>query len=153
MWLLWLLRQQVRWRLPQNSCSYFSTKTYVMSTHLKHLAEALLMSTHNIWFHEEIRKISAFLDEKKRFICCYGLPDVAFVLSLFCSSSLLLLVFWRAVLNDCGISWVSLLILFDWYYKQTQKIYIKLPPLIALWCTPQPLYNTIFGVQSVNPVS
>ena len=23
MWLLWLLRQQVRWRLPRNSCSFF----------------------------------------------------------------------------------------------------------------------------------
>ena len=28
--------------------SYFSKKTYVVGTHLKHLIEVLLMSTHNI---------------------------------------------------------------------------------------------------------
>ena len=37
--------------------SYFSMKTYVMGTHKKRLAEALLMSTHNICFLGEIRKI------------------------------------------------------------------------------------------------
>ena len=37
--------------------SYFSTKTYVVGTHNKRLGEALLMSTHNICFHGEIRKI------------------------------------------------------------------------------------------------
>ena len=37
--------------------SYFSTKTYVVGTHQKHLAEALLLSTHNICFCGEIRKI------------------------------------------------------------------------------------------------
>ena len=36
---------------------YFSIKTYVESTHYKRLAEALLMSTHNICFHGEIRQI------------------------------------------------------------------------------------------------
>ena len=35
---------------------YFSTKTYLMGTHQKHLSEVLLMSTHNICFHGEIRK-------------------------------------------------------------------------------------------------
>ena len=37
--------------------SSFSTKTHVMGihTHLKCLAEALLMSTHNICFHGQIR--------------------------------------------------------------------------------------------------
>ena len=30
------------------------------------------MSTNNICFRGEIRKISAFLDEKKRLICCYA---------------------------------------------------------------------------------
>ena len=30
------------------------------------------MSTHNICFHGEIRKISAFFRRKKRLICCYG---------------------------------------------------------------------------------
>ena len=36
------------------------------------------MSTHNIYFRGEIRKISAFFGRKKRLICCYGLsraPD------------------------------------------------------------------------------
>ena len=47
--------------------SYFSTKTYVVDTHYKLLAEALLMSTHNICFHREIRKI----------ICGYPLLSVA----------------------------------------------------------------------------
>ena len=37
--------------------SYFSMKTYVLGTHLKHLAEALLTSTHNICFHGGIRKL------------------------------------------------------------------------------------------------
>ena len=30
-------------------CSYFSTKTYVVGTHYKHIIVALLMSNHNIW--------------------------------------------------------------------------------------------------------
>ena len=34
--------------------SYSSTKTYVVGTHQKRLAEALLMSTHNICFRGEI---------------------------------------------------------------------------------------------------
>ena len=37
--------------------SYFSTKTYVVGTHQKGLGEVLLMSTHNICFRWEIRKI------------------------------------------------------------------------------------------------
>ena len=36
--------------------SYFSQK-HVVGTHYKCLNEALLMSTHNIYFHREIRKI------------------------------------------------------------------------------------------------
>ena len=35
-----------------------------MGTHLKHLGEALLMSTHNICFHGEIRKYQHFSHEK-----------------------------------------------------------------------------------------
>ena len=35
-------------------------KTYVVGTHLKHLAEALLMSTHNICFRGLIRKICGY---------------------------------------------------------------------------------------------
>ena len=46
-------------------------KAYVVGTHQKRLCEALLMSTHNICFHGEIRKISAFFGWKKRLICCY----------------------------------------------------------------------------------
>ena len=47
--------------------SYFSMKTYVVGTHLKYLTEALLMSTHNICFHGEIRII----------LCGYPLLSVA----------------------------------------------------------------------------
>ena len=39
-------------------------KTYVVGTHKKRLAEALLMSTHIICFRGEIRKISTLLDWK-----------------------------------------------------------------------------------------
>ena len=38
--------------------SYFSTKTYVVGTHLKRLGEALQMSTHNIYFCGDKRKMS-----------------------------------------------------------------------------------------------
>ena len=34
----------------------FFMKAYVAGTHQKRLAEALLMSTHNICFHDDIRK-------------------------------------------------------------------------------------------------
>ena len=37
--------------------SYLSKKKYVVGTHQKRLSEALLMSTHNIRFHADIRKI------------------------------------------------------------------------------------------------
>ena len=37
--------------------SYFLTKTYVVCTHYKCLREVLLMSTHNICFCQEIRKL------------------------------------------------------------------------------------------------
>ena len=37
--------------------SYFLKKTYIVGTHQKRLTEALLMSTHNIRFYREIRKI------------------------------------------------------------------------------------------------
>ena len=47
--------------------SYFSMKTYEVGTHKKCLAQALLMSTHNICFHGEIRKI----------LCGYPLLTVA----------------------------------------------------------------------------
>ena len=49
--------------------SYFSIKTYVVGTHQKHLGETLLMSTHNIWFRGEIRKM----------LCGYPLLSVAMV--------------------------------------------------------------------------
>ena len=42
-------------------------KAYVVGTHLKRLAEALLMSTHNMCFRGEIRKI----------LCGYTLLSVA----------------------------------------------------------------------------
>ena len=41
-------------------------KTYVLGTELQSLEEALLFSIHNICFHEEIRKISAFFGQKKK---------------------------------------------------------------------------------------
>ena len=37
--------------------SYFLTKTYVVGTNEKCLTKALFMSTHNVYFHQEIRKI------------------------------------------------------------------------------------------------
>ena len=41
---------------PENYFSYFSTKTYAVDTHKKCLInEALLLNTHNICFHREIR--------------------------------------------------------------------------------------------------
>ena len=52
--------------------SYFSMKTYVVGTHQKHLGEVLLMTTHNICFHGEIRKkYQYFFTEKKRLIWSY----------------------------------------------------------------------------------
>ena len=36
--------------------SYFSMNRYVVGTHKKHLAEALLMSTHSKCFHGEIKR-------------------------------------------------------------------------------------------------
>ena len=43
---------------PDNYFSYFSTKIYIVGTHEKRLGEALLMSTYNIYFYGEIRRIS-----------------------------------------------------------------------------------------------
>ena len=37
--------------------AYFFIKTYVVDTHYNHLAEAILMSTHNICFYGELTKI------------------------------------------------------------------------------------------------
>ena len=51
--------------------SYFSTKIYGVGTHKKRLTEALLMSTHNVCFHGEIRKI----------LCEYPLLSVAMIQS------------------------------------------------------------------------
>ena len=45
-------------KYPYKFFSYFSAKTYVVGTHQKRLGKALLMSTHNISFRGEIRKIS-----------------------------------------------------------------------------------------------
>ena len=46
---------------------YYEVKTYVVGTHQKCLSEGLLMSTHNICFRGEIRKI----------LCGYPLLSVA----------------------------------------------------------------------------
>ena len=48
--------------------SYFSMKTFVMGTHLKHLTEALLVSTHNICFNGEVRKYQHFLVENMPYL-------------------------------------------------------------------------------------
>ena len=42
----------------QSSFSYFFIRTYVVGTHKKRLVKVLLMSTHNICFHEELEKLS-----------------------------------------------------------------------------------------------
>ena len=49
-----------------------STKTYIVGTHYKCLAKIPKMSTHNICFHGEVRKISILLDWKKHLIKSYG---------------------------------------------------------------------------------
>ena len=46
-------------------------KIYVVGTHKKCLSEALLMSTHHICFHREIRKILNAFDCKERLIWSY----------------------------------------------------------------------------------
>ena len=33
---------------------------YIVGTHLKHLCEALLMNTHNLYFQEAVRKILGY---------------------------------------------------------------------------------------------
>ena len=43
--------------LPYNYFAYFFIKTYVMGAHYNRLAEAILMSTHNIGFYEDLTKI------------------------------------------------------------------------------------------------
>ena len=57
--------------------SYFSMKTYVVGTHSKRLAKALLMSTHNICFHGEIRKISCWYPCLSETMLCYGSEFIA----------------------------------------------------------------------------
>ena len=42
--------------IQDNFCQ-FSIKTYVVGTHHYHLAEAILMNTHNIHLYGEISKI------------------------------------------------------------------------------------------------
>ena len=51
--------------------SYFSTKIYVVGTHQKCLGEALLIGTHNICFHMEIRKIFTWYPFLSRPTCIY----------------------------------------------------------------------------------
>ena len=52
--------------------SYFSIKTCVVGTHWKHLSVALLMSTHNICCHREIRKLlSGYLVVSYLELCIY----------------------------------------------------------------------------------
>ena len=43
--------------MPQRTSLLIATNPQVVGTHNKHLIELLLMSTHNICFHGEIRKI------------------------------------------------------------------------------------------------
>ena len=45
-------------KVPYQELCCFSNKTYVVSTHKKHLGEEFLVSNHKIYFHGEIRKIS-----------------------------------------------------------------------------------------------
>ena len=48
----------------KDNFSYFSTKTYVVTTHLNHLAETVLMVGHKICFYGEIRLIIP------NYLCC-----------------------------------------------------------------------------------
>ena len=51
--------------------SYFSTKTYTVGTYYKHLAKGFQMSTHNIGFRGEIRKIFTWYQKVLIFSCWY----------------------------------------------------------------------------------
>ena len=53
--------------VPAKYFSCNSRKTYVVGTHKKYLNEALLVSTHNIYFGGEINMSKEFLDKKKMF--------------------------------------------------------------------------------------
>ena len=68
--------------------SYFSTKTYVVGTHQEHLGKSLLMSTNNICFHLEIRKLLTLKTSRKpeseNVVClCRLLYILAIISNLF----------------------------------------------------------------------
>ena len=60
-------------RVIEDNFHYFSIKTYVVGTHWNCLAEAILMSTHNICFYGEIMKIILQLSPSTHHICSTGL--------------------------------------------------------------------------------
>ena len=61
--------------------SYFSMTTCVVGIHLKGLAEELLMSTHNIYFHREIKKMLHGYPHLSGSVCWIDL-DSSFLLNL-----------------------------------------------------------------------
>ena len=77
------------------------------------------MSTHNICFHWEIRKISAFFGWKKRLICCY----------VFCQCAVLLCFIYICMNLQCrwtylGSIYKKQLVSFDW--QQAAKLINRL---------------------------
>ena len=60
--------KQIR-RVFEDNFHYFSIKTYVVGTHKNRLAEAILMSTHNICFCGALSKIILQLSSNSLLIC------------------------------------------------------------------------------------
>ena len=54
-------------------------KTYVAHTHYKRFGEAILMSTHNIYFHGEITKTDYFKTELSTLSLSDTLTDIHFI--------------------------------------------------------------------------
>ena len=63
--------------LNENICWGYSLRAPQRGASDEYPQHMFLMSTHNICFRWEIRKISAFFRWKKRLICCYAFSYVA----------------------------------------------------------------------------
>ena len=63
--------------------SYFCMKIYVVGTHKKHLTEALLMGTCNVYFLVVIRKISVVFGKKNCLIWSCVLRHKKIVIVIF----------------------------------------------------------------------
>ena len=99
--------------------SYFSMKTFVVGTHSKRLAEALLMSTHNICFCGEIRKI----------LCGYLLLTVAMNSNRFLGASLsIFFSFWMSMIWSLGVLIFRVIIVLFEVSNIVENIVVKYQP-------------------------